>query len=182
MAVGGAMNLIAAIGVYASVLKDRGEPLHYPGKSSAMLEATDTGIIAACAEWALRSENASNQCFNITNGEFLSLKDEWPLIAKCFGMEVGEEKPLSFRNDIPKWSDEWDQVREKYHLKAPKLDWYLGQSTQFADFIFRRETNAPSAMSCIKVRQAGFNGMLYTDEMLKKWFARYQDEGLLPPL
>ncbi|KAF2421151.1 nucleoside-diphosphate-sugar epimerase [Tothia fuscella] len=181
MAVGGAMNLIAAIGVYASVLKLRGESLHFPGKGSVMLEATDTGVIAECAEWCLRSEKSKNQCFNITNGEFMSVKEEWPLIAECFGMKPGEEKPLSFKDDLPQFAEEWDQVREKYGLKAPKLDWFLGQSTQFAEFVFGRVPSAPSAMSCIKVRKAGFNGMLYTDEMLKKWFRKYQEEGLLPP-
>ena len=34
----------------------------------------------------------------------------------------------------------------------------------------------------IKVRRAGFNDTLYSDEMFAKWFARYQAEGLLPPL
>jgi nucleoside-diphosphate-sugar epimerase len=182
MAVGGAMNIIAAIGVYAAILKARGEPLHYPGKGSAMLEATDTGIIAQCCEWVLKTPSAQNQCFNLTNGEFLSIKEEWPLIASSLGMAVGEEKPLSFRDDLPKLAPEWDQVREKYHLKSPKLEWFLGQSTQFAEFVFGRAPSTPSCMSTIKVRQAGFAGLLYSDEMLKKWFTMYQDEGLLPPI
>jgi hypothetical protein len=180
MAVGGAMNIIAAIGVYASILKARGEPLYYPGRGSAMLEVTDTGVIAQCCEWVLRTPNAQNQCFNITNGEYLGIREEWPLIASCFGMTVGEEKRLSFRDDLPKLAPEWDQVREKHNLKSPKLDWFLGQSTQFTEFIFAREPKAPSSMSTIKVRKAGFEGMLYNDDMLKKWFKMYQDEGLLP--
>ncbi len=42
LAAGGAMNLLAALGVYAALLKDRGEPLHYPGGIGSVLEATDT--------------------------------------------------------------------------------------------------------------------------------------------
>jgi hypothetical protein len=37
-------------------------------------------------------------------------------------------------------------------------------------------------MSSIKIRRAGFNDTLYSDEMFAKWFARYQAERLLPRL
>jgi hypothetical protein len=182
MAVGGAMNIIATIGVYAAILKERGEPLHYPGKGSAMLEATDTGVIAQCCEWVLRTPAAQNQCFNITNGEHISLQSEWPYIASCFNMSTGPEKVFSFRNDLPLLAGEWDKVREKYALKSPGLESFLGQSTQFSEFIFARKEGAPSAMSCIKVRKAGFGGMIYADEMFAKWFDMYRDAGLLPPI
>ena len=36
-------------------------------------------------------------------------------------------------------------------------------------------------MSSIKIRRAGFDETLYTDDMLRKWFRRYQDDRLLPP-
>jgi hypothetical protein len=36
-------------------------------------------------------------------------------------------------------------------------------------------------MSTMKIRRAGFNATLYTDEMFRKWFARYQADRLLPP-
>jgi hypothetical protein len=175
------MNVIAAIGVYAAVLKERGEPLYYPGEGGAMLEATDTGIIAQCCEWAAESPAAKNQCFNLTNGEFSSFKEEWPLIASCLGMEVGEQRQLSFRTALPAMAADWDRVREKHGLVAPTLDTFLGQSTQFSDFIFARKATSPSSISCIKVRRSGFSGMMYTDDMLKKWFRLYQHEKLLPP-
>ncbi len=75
-------------------------------------------------------------------------------------------------------------VRARYGLAAPGLDAFIGQSFQFADFVFARtstEVRQASAMSSIKIRQAGFNETLYTDEMLRKWFRRYQANRLLPP-
>lgn len=181
MAVGGAMNAIAAIGVYAAILKSRGEPLHFPGSESAMVTATDTGIIARCCEWALHSPKAANQCFNLGNGEFFSIKEEWPIIAQTLGMTVGEDRSISFARELPSMAAEWDGIRQKHNLLAPELETFLGQSTQFADFLFARTSKAPSSMSCIKVWQAGFLDMIYTDEMFKKWFQRYQIEKLLPP-
>jgi nucleoside-diphosphate-sugar epimerase len=181
MAVGGAMNLIATLGVYGAVLKSRGEKFHFPGaRETGMYQVTDTDLIARCCEWAGQSRKAFNQTFNITNGEFMSLKDYWPLIAECLGMEAGEDRPFKFAKELPGMSEEWDEIRQKNGLIAPDLGTYLGQSGQFSDFVCARAPGNASAMSCIKVRQAGFNDTLYCDEMLRKWFKLYQEDRLLP--
>ena len=184
MAVGGAMNLIAALGVYGALLKRRGEPLHYPGGAGGLLEATDTELMARAFEWAGEAPSAATQTFNITNGEMFSLKNLWPDIAEALGMEVGDDIPLGFADDLPGAAAEWDAIRAEYGLTAPAMDAFIGQSFQFADFVLARTLRtAPqsSAMSSIKVRRAGFNETLYSDEMFAKWFARYQADRLLPP-
>ena len=184
MAVGGAMNLIATLGVYGAVLKSRGEGFHFPGAGgeTGMYQVTDTDLIARCCEWAGREEKAFNQTFNLTNGEFMSLKDYWPLIAECLGMKVGEDRPFNFAKELPGMSKEWDEIRRKDGLIAPDLDSFLGQSGQFSDFVCGRTSGNASAMSCIKLRQAGFNDTLYCDDMLRKWFKLYQEERLLPKI
>ena len=185
MAVGGAMNLIAALGLYSALLRRRGEPLYYPGGAGALLEATDTDLMARAFDWAGSSEAAANQTFNVTNGEMFSLKDLWPDIARSLGMAVGDDIPLGFADELPKASTEWDTIRAEHGLAAPAMDAFIGQSFQFADFVLARTLRtAPqsAAMSSIKIRRAGFNDTLYSDEMFAKWFARYQAERLLPPV
>jgi nucleoside-diphosphate-sugar epimerase len=184
MAVGGAMNLIAAIGVYGALLKARGEPLYYPGGASTLLDATDTDLMARCFAWVGKSEAARNQTFNVTNGELFTLRSQWDVIADALGMEPGPNRAISFEDELPKQAAAWDALRTKYSLKAPELGAFIGQSFQFADFVFARalrERPEGAPMSSIKARAAGFNDVLYTDDMLRKWFARYQAEGLLPP-
>jgi len=183
-AIGGAMNLIAALGVYAALLKEQSRPLAYPGGVGSLLEATDTEPMARAFDWAGRDEAAANQTFNITNGELFSLKDQWPTIAEALGMQPGPDVPLGFAEELPKAAGQWDAIRRKYDLAAPALDAFIGQSFQFADFVLARtstETRQPSVMSSIKIRAAGFNETLYTDEMFRKWFRRYQTDRLLPP-
>lgn len=183
MSVGGAMNLYGIIGVYAAVLKERGEPLYYPGEGMAVADSTDADLIAQACEWCLLEPKARNHCYNLTNGETASLKEWWPLVAEVLGMQPGPEKAFSFTKDLPGWTNEWDVIREKHGLKAPGLDAFLGTSGQFSDFVFARGSRAPSGqMSCIKIRRDGFNGTVYTEEMVAKFFRQYQDEGLLPPL
>ena len=40
----------------------------------------------------------------------------------------------------------------------------------------------PALVSTIKLRQAGFGGCIDTDDMFRKWFARFRERRLLPPL
>ena len=139
--------------------------------------------MARAIEWAGQSAAADNQVFNLTNGEIFSLRDQWPVIAECFGMDTGLDAPLGFEEALPAQAAAWDRIRETNALIAPGLTSYLGQSLQFADFVCARTMAAPmpaSVMSSIKIRQAGFNESLYTDEMFRKWFARYRDDKLLP--
>ena len=182
MAIGGAMNLLAVIGAYAALLKARGEPLHYPGARGTASQPTDTDLMAKAMEWAGKAEAARNQVFNIANGELFSLADQWPVIAECFGMETGEDVSFSFVEEMPKRAAEWDAIRTRHGLIAPDIVSFLGQSTQLADWIIDRSAVSPPApISTIKIRRAGFNETLYTDEMFRKWFARYQAARLLPP-
>jgi hypothetical protein len=99
-------------------------------------------------------------------------------------MEVGPDAPLGFADTLPQAAEAWDAIRREHGLASPGLDEFIGQSFQFADFVFARtltEAGPASAMSSIKIRAAGFNEVLYSDEMFAKWFARYQAEKLLPP-
>lgn len=182
-AVGAAMNLLAAIGVYAALLRERGEPLHYPGRRDLVAQATDTDLMAASFEWCFGTSAADNEVFNVTNGEVLSLKALWPVIADVLGMQTGEDRPIGFVETLGGRSSEWDAVRARHRLKAPGLDAFVGKSLQFADFcltIGGEYSGPPGLMSEVKIRQAGFGEHLDSEAMMVKWFRRYQADGLLP--
>jgi nucleoside-diphosphate-sugar epimerase len=182
MAIGGAMNLLSAIGVYAALLKARGEPLHYPGPRGNISQPSDTDLMAKAFAWAATAESAQNQVFNIDNGELFALGDQWPAIADAFGMEPGEDRPFSFMQDLPGQAPEWDAIRARHDLIAPAAAEFLGSSAQFSDWVLSRpERVQPGTISTIKLRRAGFNETLYSEEMFRKWFARYQQSRLLPP-
>ena len=50
---GSAMNVIPAIGVYAAMLKEAGQPLHYPGGPPRVGQAVDADLLARCMAWAV---------------------------------------------------------------------------------------------------------------------------------
>jgi nucleoside-diphosphate-sugar epimerase len=69
LATGVPMNLTMAIAIYASMSKELGLPLRFPGRPGAydtLLEMTDAGLLAKATVWAATTPAAANQAFNIT--------------------------------------------------------------------------------------------------------------------
>jgi nucleoside-diphosphate-sugar epimerase len=53
--IGSPMNLLPAIGVYASVERERGRPLSFPGGEPSAQEAVDARLLAKALAWAAES-------------------------------------------------------------------------------------------------------------------------------
>jgi nucleoside-diphosphate-sugar epimerase len=184
--IGSAMNLIPALGVYGALLKDRGEPLHFPGGSDSILEAVDADLLARVIAWAGEAEAAMGQAFNVTNGDVFVWRNVWPAIADALGMAVGEDRSASFARmaDEPESVAAWDRIRDRYGLKGPGLADYVGASMQYADFCLAVGSNRPpgaALVSTVKLRRAGFGEALDSEAMFRRWFALFQAQRLLPP-
>lgn len=181
-ALGSPMNLVAALGVYAAFLKDRGEPLYYPGTGDLIFQPTDTRLMAEAFDWAFAASQTEDQVFNLTNGEIASIRSAWPSIARTLGMEPGEDRPISFAEAFKGRDEDWKALCARYALHDVDLEALVGSSFQFADFCFTlgAGTAPRGLMSTVKLRAAGFTPALRTDEMYAYWLARYQADGLLP--
>lgn len=177
--IGSAMNIIPAIGVYGAILKKRGEPLHYPGQDTSLMEVVDADLLARAISWAGETDAAKNETFNCTNGDIMVLKNIWPTIADALGMELGKNIPMKLSEEIPKHANEWDFIRNRYQLVSPDIERFVGQSFQFADR-YLNELHHPLLVSTVKLRQAGFHETIDTEWMFKKWFKIFQDKKLLP--
>ena len=87
--VGNPMNLGMSIAVYATISKELGLPLRFPGTEEAyraLYQLTSAEILAKATAWAGQSEAARNEIFNITNGDYFRWQHMWPRIAKMFDM------------------------------------------------------------------------------------------------
>jgi nucleoside-diphosphate-sugar epimerase len=184
-ALGSNMNAIPAIGVYAALLKEQGEPLHWPGGAAMVSEAVDADLLGRAIKWASTSPAGRNETFNVTNGDVFCIKHLWPAIADAFGMDVGEDRPFSLSADLPGRNAEWTAIVDKYGLAAPTdLADFVGQSFIYADVILGVGMEGPlppAFVSTVKIRQAGFNECVDTEDMFRKWITRFQTERLLPP-
>lgn len=182
-AVGAAMNLIPAIGVYAALMKEAGEPLHFPGGASSVLEAADADLLAHAIRWAGDEPAARNRIFNVTNGDVFVWRNVWPAIADAVGMDPGEDRPISVAEFVENGADIWRGIAAREGLIEPNVTRLVGESHHYVDFTmaYGVEGTLPGALvSTIRLRQAGFGEVMDTEEMFRKWFARFQEKRLLP--
>jgi nucleoside-diphosphate-sugar epimerase len=80
-AIGGAMDLIPPLGVYAAMLREQGRALDYPGGAARVSQAVDVDLLARAMAWAGEAEAAHNEAFNVTNGDVFTWENVWPAIS-----------------------------------------------------------------------------------------------------
>lgn len=180
-AIGGAMNLIPALGVYAAVMRERGPILPYPGGAERVSQAVDADLLARAIAWAGDAPNARNEVFNVTNGDVFTWPNVWPAVAEAAGMRTGPDEPFLLRSLD---AGDWDRIRRRHDLRAPELSAFTGLSLEYADYQMRyghTEPGAPAIVSTIRIMQAGFTDVMDTEVMFRKWFSVMQRKRLLPP-
>ncbi len=183
-AVGSNLNVIPAIGVYAAIRREAGLPLAYPGGPRLIFEMVDVDLLARSMEWAANTPACRNEIFNITNGDVFVWDEVWPTIAESLGMKAGPPQSMALATEMPKHAAEWAAIVRKYKLRAPEdMHAFVGESFHLADFVFNTggKSQGVTLVSTIKARQVEFHDCIDTEDMLRKWFRRFQELKLLPP-
>ncbi|WP_201840113.1 SDR family oxidoreductase [Microvirga zambiensis] len=181
-ALGSPMNIIAAIGVYASVLRDMGRPLTFPGGGTYVTACADSRLIARAVEFCATQPDAAGETFNVVNGDGVVWRDLWPSIAAHFSMQSGGDEPLRLSEQMPLLSDRWSKVVADHGLKELTMEAIVGASWQTADLTlgYGRERPFDRLMSPIKLRKAGFGDCMDTEDAILYWLSRMQDRQILP--
>jgi nucleoside-diphosphate-sugar epimerase len=183
LAMGGAMDLIPPLGVYAAMLREQGRALDYPGGAARVSQAVDVDVLARAIAWSGEADAARNQAFNVTNGDVFTWENVWPAISDALEMKPGNAVPLSLAQHYPKWIAPWDEMRRRHNLISPDLEAFVGLSFQYADYSLRygqTQSGPPSIVSTVKINQAGFTEMMDTEAMFRKWFRQARSQRLLP--
>jgi nucleoside-diphosphate-sugar epimerase len=179
----GALNVLPAIGVYAAIQREKGEPFGFTGGPSFVWEAADADLVADVMVWAAGSPHAANEAFNITNGDVFEWRNVWPALAQTLGVETGPDTPMSLAGYLADHSDLWDRIVTKYGLRPLNLHQLVGHGDQHADFAFAYGApEGPRAfVSTIKLRQAGFTGTIDTQDAFRNGLQSLIDHKFLPP-
>lgn len=176
---GSPMNLLQGIAVYAAVSKELGLPLSWPGSDgayNALHELTDAGLLGASALWAMRAPGATNDIFNVINGDQFRWRHVWPVIAEFFGMEVGEPKPMSLTTEMADKGPVWEKMIASHGLRP--TPWTDIAAWPFVDAIFG--IGYDMVQSTIKIRKAGFADCVDTHESFKTQLGRLRAYKLIP--
>ena len=184
VAVGSAMNPVAALGAYAAIARELGQPLCFPGHPQLLTECTDARLIAAAVEWAWTEPRAHQQAFNITNGDVIVWSTFFQRLAAEFGLEEGAPAPAKMAQEMPRHEALWRQMAQREGLAVGSLEQLLGLSWQYADATWaaRRPLPVPPIVSTLKLRQAGFDGCIDTEDCIVEHLRAMQALRYLPPL
>ena len=174
------MNIIAAIGVYAALQREAGQPLVFPGGGNYVTACSDSRLIAQAAEFCATHDEAAGETFNIVNGDAIVWRDMWPAIAAHFHMPVGDHTPTSLAKHMPPRAPQWHTVVSGHNLLPKTMNEIVGSSWQTADIALGTERPYEHLMSPIKIRQAGFTGCMDTEDSVLYWLDRMQHARLLP--
>jgi nucleoside-diphosphate-sugar epimerase len=179
----GALNVLPAIGVYAAIQREKGEPFGFTGGPSFVWEAADADLVADVMVWAAGSPRAANAAFNITNGDVFEWRNVWPALAQTLGVQTGPDTPMSLAGYLAAHSDLWDRIVAKHGLRPLSLCRLVGHGDQHADFAFAYGApEGPRAfISTIKLRQAGFTETIDSEDAFRNALQSLIDHKFLPP-
>ncbi|QYR23866.1 SDR family oxidoreductase [Paenibacillus sp. sptzw28] len=178
-ALGNPMNLAMVIAVYASISKELGVLLRFPGKPGAydkLLEMTDAGLLAQATVWAATDERCANQAFNINNGDLFRWSEMWPKIARFFDLETAPPLPMSLDIVMADKEPLWNVMTEKYGLERhPYKD---VSSWGFGDFVFSWDYDMFADGT--KARRFGFHEYVDTEAMFMNIFEDFRRRKVIP--
>jgi nucleoside-diphosphate-sugar epimerase len=180
-ATGNPMNLLMVIAVYATLSKELGLPLRFPGSEAAyraLYQVTSADILARATAWAGSTPGAANEIFNITNGDYFRWEHMWPRIGRMFQMEVVPPTPTPLAVYMKDKGPLWESITQKYGLQSTPYEHLV--SWQFGDFILN--SGFDNISSTIKARRAGFPDCIDTEQMFEESFTELRHNRVIPSL
>ncbi len=180
LTIGNPMNLANLIAVYASLCREEGIPMRFPGSQrayQALVNVTGVKVLSKAMDWAAKTDATANEIFNITNGDVFRWSQLWPKFGEYFGVEVAEPQCFSLQEYMPGKKQLWEQITAKYVLKDYKLDQLVQWG--FGDFIFNVESDAFQDVN--KARRFGFHEMNGDSlDVFLQTFRQLKEEKIIP--
>jgi nucleoside-diphosphate-sugar epimerase len=180
-AVGNAMNMGTTLAVYATICRETGRPFRFPGSRvqwDSLTDMTDARLLARHLLWASTTPEASNEAFNVVNGDVFRWSWMWERIAGWFGLEAppfdGAVLPLETQmaEDAPIWAE----IAQRYSLAEAEFGRLV--SPWHTDADLGRPIEVVTDMS--KSRRLGFAEYQPTYDAFFELFARLRADRLIP--
>lgn len=147
------INLVGSVAVYATVLKELGMPLRFPGTGDHRIwQMVDNELLGEAIDWALTRPGAGNEIFNVSNGDATTWDSLWPVVADFFKMPLGSSRPVLVGSMLGRRQDLWQRITEQHSLANPMMADLV--SWQVMDGHMRGDHN--SYVSTLKIRGHGF--------------------------
>ncbi|MGF6492164.1 nucleoside-diphosphate-sugar epimerase [Luteibacter sp. 621] len=176
---GSPMNILTGIATYAAVCKEFGVPFRFPGSPqawSALHQVTDADLLGRATLWALESDAARDEVFNVTNGDHYRWKHLWADLARFFDIPVEEPQPIPLAEYMADKGPVWDAIVKRHGLVP--TSWSEIAAWPFVQGIVN--VGFDLVQSTVKIRQAGFGECIDTHQSYLGHLQRLRDARLIP--
>jgi nucleoside-diphosphate-sugar epimerase len=175
------MNMGTTLAVYATLCKELGKPMVFPGSSvqwKSLTDMTDARLLAKQLVWAATTPAARDQAFNVVNGDVFRWSWMWKRIAAWFGVEAAElqEEGIPLEKQLANAAPVWKEIARKYGLVESDLN--VLASAWHTDADLGRPLEVVTDMS--KSRKLGFTAYQPTDESFFQLFEKLREDRLIP--
>ncbi len=180
-AVGNAMNMGTTLAVYASICKELGKPMQFPGSSvqwNSLTDMTDARLLAKHLLWAATTPAARNQAFNVVNGDVFRWSWMWKRLAAWFGVQAAElqGQGIPLEKQLADAAPVWTSIAARHGLVENDLS--VLASAWHTDADLGRPIEVVTDMS--KSRKLGFTAYQATDESFFELFEKLRTARLIP--
>jgi nucleoside-diphosphate-sugar epimerase len=180
-AIGNAMNMGTTLAVYASLCKELGKPMQFPGSSvqwNSLTDMTDARQLAKHLLWVTATAAAHNQAFNVVNGDVFRWSWMWGRLAEWFGVEASElqGEGIPLETQLAGHLPTWQQIAAKYGLAEDNLN--VLASAWHTDADLGRPIEVVTDMS--KSRKLGFTAYQPTDDSFFSLFEKLRHDRIIP--
>lgn len=172
-------NLVPLIGAWAAICREMGMPLDFPGRPACyerLFEATDASQLGRSLKWMATAEAARNQAFNVTDGTLFRWNRLWPRVAEFYGLKLGVIRPVKLAQWMADKGPLWAAIARKHGLRITAMDEVA--TWGFGDFCWSLEHDVISSVA--KLRLAGFQDTVDTEDQILAHLARYREAKVLP--
>ena len=171
--------MVMLIAVYAAVLKELGQPFHFPGTAGnyeALYQCTDAALLARAIAWMSTEAACANQAFNIINGDYVRWCNLWPVFGEFFGMEPGPVRTVRLAEAMADKGPVWDRVIARHGLQPVPYEqvavWTYG------DHLFQPDYDIMSDAG--KARRFGFDEAVDTEKNFLRLFGQLRRDRRIP--
>ncbi|MBM3489616.1 MAG: SDR family oxidoreductase [Alphaproteobacteria bacterium] len=178
-AVGSPISQLTILAAYGAISAELGVPLRFPGKPGAfhaIYQLTEARHLAAGMLWTAEAPACANQAFNFTNGDFVRWRNLWPGFARFFGVPDGPPQPVNLTAFMRERAALWDRMVAQHGLKPYRLSELANGA--FGDWLYSTDYDIMSSMT--KLRQAGWTGVVDSEEMYLRLLGELRRDRIIP--
>lgn len=172
-------NAIGVLAAYATLARERGRMLTFPGTPAAfdaLTQLTDLRLLVDAMVWAMTAQAAAGEAFNVVNADCFRWRDVWPLLADWFGLAAGGVATETLADSHRDAGPAWRAIAAAHALAEPDLGRIATWS--YGDFMLRIGWDDLTAT--VKIRKAGFGNAVGSWESIRDALREYRDRRVIP--